>query len=229
MSVGAEPAIRIFLTCSGSFHRRAVRRALDSIPGLAVVGEAQSAREAVEGVRRLDPDIALLDADMLATELAAVIREVIQHAADTKVIVLSSDVDHTLLCDTLKTGAAGLVSKKAALSDLADAARTVQRGGRAIPVDMMGALIDQLLHEQTKHSKALRRLATLTRQELVVLRLLSDGATTKMIGEILTISEKTARTHVQRILRKLKLHSRLEAVAFVNRHDLTGELVAATG
>jgi DNA-binding NarL/FixJ family response regulator len=121
------------------------------------------------------------------------------------------------------------VTKESPLADLGAAARSVHRGETVVPGRMLGDLIETLLHRQRTQLEAFRRMSRLTPREREVLGLLTEGADKNTIARALVISPQTARTHIQNILTKLGLHSRLEAVAYVMRNRLLEDHAEAVG
>src|SRR5439155_2835917 len=128
------------------------------------------------------------------------------------------------LVGALEAGASGYLTKARPLAELIDATRALRRGETHIPPGMMAALLSGLIHRRRDQDQALRRLGNLTRREREVLVQLSAGADNLGIAEKLVISPETARTHVQNIISKLGVHSRLEAVALVSQNGLREEL-----
>ena len=93
---------------------------------------------------------------------------------------------------------------------------------------MLGTLLHRLIQRRRERDEALRRMAGLTRREREVLALLADGGDNETIADRLFISPETARTHIQNVLGKLRVHSRLEAASFVNQSGIFDDLVAVS-
>jgi two-component system NarL family response regulator len=141
-----------------------------------------------------------------------------------RVLILAGQADLRSLMDSLEAGADGYLTKDRPLADLVDAVRALGRGESVVPPTMLGKLIDRLLHRRREQDDAFRRLAQLSRREREVLALLAAGCDNNAIAQTLIISPQTARTHIQNVLKKLRVHSRLEAAAFVRRNRLLDEL-----
>jgi DNA-binding NarL/FixJ family response regulator len=216
--------ITVLLADSHSLFRDAVRIVLQNQTGLVVVAEARDGLEAVAEAERTDPDVALLDANLpncdgiRATEL---IRE---RVPGCRVIVISGEEDQQVLTKALEAGAAGYLTKEFPLSYLIEAASSVHRGDMLVPPRMLGPLLTRLLRRRREQDEAMRLWSRLTRREQEVLTLLADGADNDGIAQTLVISPQTARTHIQNVLGKLGVHSRLEAAAFVVQNGIQGEL-----
>jgi DNA-binding NarL/FixJ family response regulator len=118
------------------------------------------------------------------------------------------------------------VTKDHPLEYLVHAIHAICRGDTLVPPAMLGALLDGLLRRRRQQHEALRLATSLTRREREVARLISQGASTRSIAESLVISNETARTHVQRVLTKAGVHSRLELAALLNETGLLDGLVS---
>jgi len=125
----------------------------------------------------------------------------------------------------MEADASGYVTKESGLDQLVEATRAVHRGETRVPSKMLGPLLGRLIHRQRDEDEAMRKLSRLTRREREVLALMMRGADNAVIAQALTISPETARTHIQNILGKLGLHSRLEAVAFASGNGIVNRLV----
>ena len=220
--------IRILLADEQSLFREAVRSVLEAEPDLDVVAEARDGHQAVAEAERSQPDVVLLDAALPNCDgirAAGLIRE---RVPASRVLILCEEEDDRVLVDALEAGANGFLSKGSPLSELIEAARSLFRGEILIPPRMMGSLLARLIRRRREQDEAHVRLSRLTRREQEVLRLLARGADNDGIAQALVISPQTARTHVQNVLGKLGVHSRLEAAAFVTRSGLLDELSEPT-
>jgi DNA-binding NarL/FixJ family response regulator len=216
--------IRILLADEQALFREAVRAVLEGEPDLVVVAEARDGSQAVSEAERTVPDVAILDAGLPngnGIRATGLIRE---RVPGCRVLVTSGLDDGRILVDALEAGASGFLSKGSPLSELIVAARALARGEILIPPTMLGGLLDRLIGRRREQNDALRLLGRLTRREKEVLRLLVEGADNDAIAQSLVISPQTARTHVQNVLTKLEVHSRLEAAAFVTRTGVLDEL-----
>jgi DNA-binding NarL/FixJ family response regulator len=144
------------------------------------------------------------------------------------VLVLTSEEELAPLIDALRAGATGYLTKETSLDELVDAAKAVAKGEVAVPPQMLGELLTTLVQQGGKKTDdSIMTLSKLTRRERQVLALLADGSDKDAIAVALAISPQTARTHVQNILAKLGLHSRLEAAAFARKHPILKQFVAS--
>jgi DNA-binding NarL/FixJ family response regulator len=216
--------MRILVANEHSLFRQAVRAGLEMQTDLEVVAEAGEGLGAVAEVKRTSPDLAILDLglpDCDGVRAAMMIREA---APSCRVLILAAQADLRSLMEALEAGADGYLTKDRPLADLVDAVRALGRGESVVPPTMLGKLIDRLLHRRREQDDAFRRLAQLSRREREVLALLAAGCDNNAIAQTLIISPQTARTHIQNVLKKLRVHSRLEAAAFVRRNRLLDEL-----
>lgn len=220
-------AIRILLAGEQSLFREAVRVVLESQPDLEVVGEAGDGLQAPAVAERTQPDLALVDMNLPNADGVRAIQVILGRAPECRVLVLADDEDHELLIEVLEAGAAGFLTKGSPLADLIEAARRVHRGEVLIPPRLLGPLLGRLIRRRRERDDAFRQMAKLTKREREILALLTDGADNNVIAQALVISPGTARTHIQNVLGKLGVHSRLEAAAFVIRNGILEELQQA--
>ncbi len=168
----------------------------------------------VATVREHQPDICLLDRYFGDGDGLNVIGEILNAGEHTKVLVLTADGDVQGMRDALGKGAAGYVNKMCGLAVLGGAIRGVMDG--EVVVEMAASRAPRLAGTTDA-----RRLAThLTARERQCLRMLVDGAHTTAMAKQLGVAPTTVRTHVQSVLTKLGVHSRLEAASFAMRHNL---------
>jgi two-component system, NarL family, nitrate/nitrite response regulator NarL len=140
------------------------------------------------------------------------------------VLVLDGAGSDEMLLHAIESGAAGYVTGHGGLAGIVEAIHTIARGESVVPPAMLGTLLRGLIERQREAAEAAERLVTLTRRELEVLSLLVEGQDATRIAAVLVISPETARTHVQRVLRKLGVHSRLEAMTLVATTGLAERL-----
>jgi DNA-binding NarL/FixJ family response regulator len=224
-----DTPIRILLADPHGLFREALRAGLESEPDLRVVGEAGSGPEAIAEIERSAPNVAIVEMDLPITDAAETTALIKDRVPSCRVLVMGATEDSSRLIEVLDAGATGYVSKESPLADLINATRAVHRGDTLIPPKMLGPLLATLLRRKRELGGAHARIARLTRREREVLALLADGADNDYIARTLVISPQTARTHVQNILAKLSVHSRLEAAAFVTQNAILSDLVMADG
>ncbi len=219
-----ESPIRVLLADEQSLFREALSLGLRRERRLEVVGEARDGLQAVSEAERSLPDVAILDADLPNCDGIRATALIRQRVPGCRVLVVSGREDQQVLIAALQAGADGYLTKERPLTELIEATILVDRGEVAIPRHMLGPLLDDLLRRHSKQSEAIRRIAKLSRRERQVLALLAQGGDNDAIAQTLVISPQTARTHVQNVLGKLGVHSRLEAAAFVRQSGILDEL-----
>jgi DNA-binding NarL/FixJ family response regulator len=193
----------------------AIGQTLSSM-GMTLVGIATSGEKALNVVREQRPDLVLVDVGLPDQDGIALGRAILAEAPDTKVVALTALEDDATMQDALRSGFHGYLTKNSepekfrrALESVSDGQVVFQhRVGRAGVFGENDSTEAELLARQ------------LTPREIEVLQLLAEGAASPVIAERLAVSPNTVRTHVQGILTKLQVHSRLEAAAFAVRHDL---------
>jgi two-component system nitrate/nitrite response regulator NarL len=209
-----------------ALFRDAVRIALSEEPGVVIVAEARDGRQAITEALRMRPNVALIDATLPDRQAMRATALITEQVPECKVVVLSDKEDERILIEAVEAGARGFVTKEGPLATLVDVVKRVDAGETLIPGAMLGTLLTRLVNRRHQQDDAVRMMVRLTRREKEVLGLLADGADNDVIARALVMSPQTARTHIQNILRKLGVHSRLEAAAFVVRNGLQ-DLVGA--
>jgi DNA-binding NarL/FixJ family response regulator len=221
MNQAAE--VRVFLADGHSLFRDALSTALAAELDLVVVGEARDGLEAVAEATRTEPQVAVLDADLPngdGVRAAGLIRD---RLPECRIVILAAEEDPEVLTSAVEVGASGYVTKASPLSELVEAIRSVHRGDTLVPAQMLGGLLERLIRRRQEQDEAVRRLGRLTAREREVLSLLAQGGDNDSIAQALVISPQTARTHIQNVLVKLVVHSRLEAAALAIQNGLPSE------
>lgn len=179
-----------------------------------VVGRSSLAADAFAMVQGLEPDLVLVDAAIGLGETPSLVDRILRERPDIKVVALGDDHDANLVMAALKAGAAGVVGKTHGAETVLRVARGVLGGEGAVPRSMVLEVTRRLIAGERVSGSPLARLSPRERQ---VLALLSRGWDNARIGADLFISQHTVRTHIQNILEKLGMHSKLEAAAFAMR------------
>jgi DNA-binding NarL/FixJ family response regulator len=198
--------------------REAMATALSQEPGIAVAGQSGSLAEARRMLR--DVDVAVLDLglpDGFGADLIADLRAANPHS---QALVLSATLDHAAIARAVDRGAAGVLDKTATLQEVVAAVKKLRAGETLVPLREVAELLRFAREEQERYRLARFAADALTEREREVLQLLADGLNTQQISERLHISPRTHRNHVAGILRKLDVHSQLQAVLLALRLDL---------
>jgi DNA-binding NarL/FixJ family response regulator len=198
-------------------------------PDMEVVGEAADGREALAAVERLRPDVVVMDIQMPHLDGIEVTRRIAgpEAAAPTKVLVVTTFNVDRYVYEALRSGASGFLLKDAPLDDLVEGVRTVARGDSLLAPAVTRTLIGRFADRVRPAAEApdTGPLDGLARRELEVLRLIARGLSNAEIAAELVLSVETVKTYVSRILTKLDLRDRVQAVVLAYR---TG-LVSAAG
>ncbi len=221
-----DRSIRILLADEQGLFLEAVRATLDREPDLQVVAEAEDGYQAIAKADESDPDVAILSANLPNCDGIRAASVIVQRVPGCSVLILSGaeETGARRVVDAVEAGASGYLTKDIPLADLIEATRALRRGEILIPDQMLVAFLGSFVRRWREVQEALRTVARLTRREKEVLALLAEGGNNEGIARALVISPDTARTHIQNILNKLHLHSRLEAAAFVRRTGILQEL-----
>jgi len=195
--------------------RAGFRSLLQSEPDLQVVGEAANGEEALEVVRRLAPDVTLMDIRMPVLDGIATTRALLDEGVSTRVLVLTTfDLDEYVF-EALRAGASGFLLKDAPAEELVAAIRIVASGDSLLAPGVTRRVIDAFVRRPPIATrKPDPALARLTPREVEVLGLLARGLPNADIGQRLFVSEATTKTHVSNVLSKLGLRDRVQAVIF---------------
>ena len=210
--------------------RAGFRSLLDGEPDLEVVGEASDGEQGVDVVRRLQPDVTLMDIRMPVLDGLAATRQIVEAGIPTRVLVLTTfDLDEYVF-EALRAGASGFLLKDAPAEELAAAIRTVAAGDSLLAPGVTRRVIDAFVRRAAPTAPGPdARMSLLTPREVEVLGLLARGLSNLDIAERLFVSEGTTKTHVSNVLAKLGLRDRVQAViyAYENGVVVAGERTAA--
>lgn len=185
---------------------------------MSVVDEAVTGVQAVEKARSLKPNIMLLDLIMPEMGGVEVLEALAGDKLPTRIIVLTGADDDELLARCIQSGAMGYLLKDAASNQLVDAIRTVAAGGCWLPPGLTEKLFRGMAKKPRGEDSA--KLSLLTAREVEVFKLLGEAKSNSEIADTLFISEHTVKVHVGRILEKLGISGRAEAVKFAIRNGL---------
>jgi len=200
--------IRVLLADDQRLVRSGFRMILKAEPGVEVVGEAADGREAIEQARALAPDVVLMDVRMPNLDGIEATRRIVGEAEAPRVIVLTTFDEDEYVFGALRAGASGFLLKDAPEDQLVAAIRVAADGGSLFAPSVTRRLIERF----AGHSDPPAGLADLTDREREVLTLVARGLSNAEIAAELIVSETTVKTHVARMLMKLGLRDRVQAV-----------------
>ena len=210
--------IRILLVDDDDLMRAGLRAVLSSDDELEIVGEVSGGRGAVGAVRETRPHIVLMDIRMPDLDGIAATREVLSAMPDAKIVMLTTFEDDDYLFGALAAGASGFLLKRTRPEDLIAAIRTVAEGDALLSPSVTRRVIDRAATQpRLARTDALDRL---TPREREVLKLIARGLSNAEIAETLVVEETTVKTHVKRLLAKLGLRDRVQAVIFAYEHGV---------
>ena len=210
-------SIRLILVDDHRLMRECLRRLIERDSDLDVIGEAENGHQAVKLAKVLKPDVALVDVampDMNGVEATCQIKEV---CPQTKVVALSMHTDRSYVSRMLCAGACGYLSKDCASQELITALHSVVSGRTYLSPRIASVVVDDYVRQKISRTTG----SLLTDREKEVLRLLTEGLSTKDIAEQLQISVRTVETHRSNIMSKANAHSLAELTKFAVREGLS--------
>jgi DNA-binding NarL/FixJ family response regulator len=210
--------IRVLLVDDHQLLTDALSRALAREPDIDVVGVAGS----VDAARRLSEqplDVVLMDYRLPDGTGAEATRAIKSRWPEARVVMLTALNDDETVLESIQAGADGYMTKDRAVDDVVSAVRSAHAGDTLLPRAVIIGIAQRVAAARDRNADR-RPIESLTPREIEVLRALTDGMSTREICDRLFIAPNTLRTHVQNIMGKLRVHSKLEAVAFALRHRL---------
>ena len=212
--------VRVLLVDDHALFRSGIRALLQEYPDFEIVGETADGMEGVKRAKQLRPDVVLLDLHMPGVSGSDALRLMLQDSGDVHVLMLTVSEDADDLLDTLRAGAAGYLLKNIEADTLANAIRMAARGEPVISQPMMSKLL-AVQHERSSTPAAdAAALGKLTPRERDILVCVAKGLSNKHIARDLEVAESTVKIHVQSILKKLHLNSRVQAAVFAVEHGV---------
>jgi two-component system response regulator NreC len=204
--------IRLLLVDDHQIVRAGLRMLFMAEPDMEIVGEVDSAEEALQAVRELTPDVVIMDVAMPGMSGIEATRRIKEADPDVVVLALTMHEDEQYFFEMLNAGAAGYVPKRAAPDDLVSAIRVVSQGNVFLYPTLAKLLVKDFVQRSESGSES--RVEILTPREREVLTYIAEGYTNREVAEALVISHKTVDRHRENIMRKLNLHSRVELVKY---------------
>jgi DNA-binding NarL/FixJ family response regulator len=212
--------IRVLIADDQAVVRSGLELILEAQDDLDVVGQAANGAEAIDLVHSLQPDVVLMDIRMPVLDGIEATRQLAASAAHARVLVLTTYGLDEYVYDALKAGAAGFLVKTDSPERLVEAVRVVAAGEALLAPAITRRLIKRFLAAPPPNAEPPRALAELTAREREVLEHLARGQSNAEIAQTLFITEGTVKTHVARILAKLELRDRVQAVVYAYEHGL---------
>lgn len=208
----------VLLADDQELMRMAFRMVMDTQPDISIVGEASNGREAVDAVKRLEPDVVLMDVRMPEMDGVHATRLIVESDSRSRIIILTTfDLDEYVYA-ALRAGASGFLLKDTQPGDLLSGIRAVASGDAVVAPSVTRRLLSTYAHRLPAsgnlNDEQHERLELLTAREREVLLQVARSLSNAEIAEHLVLSEATVKTHVGRILSKLELRDRVQIVVF---------------
>ena len=212
--------VRVLLVDDDDLMRAGLRAVLSSDKGVTVVGEASDGRGSIELVRKLAPDVVLMDVRMPDLDGISATRELLARSPEVKVVILTTFEQDDYIFGALRAGASGFLLKRTKPEELIAAIHTIAAGDSLLSPSVTRRVIERMAEEPVPERSGGERLDELTPRELEVLELIARGLSNSEIAAAFVIEQSTVKTHVKRVLMKLRLRDRVQAVIFAYEHGL---------
>jgi NarL family two-component system response regulator LiaR len=207
-----DDRIKVLIVDDHKVVRQGLRTFLELQADVIVVGEADDGQTAVEMVRKLNPDVVLMDLVMPRLDGISATRQVKALGTDVKVIALTSFTEDDKVFPAIQAGASSYLLKDVSPDDLVDAIRAAHRGETRLHPEIARKLMEQVTRQTpSRHEPYMEEI---TDREIDVVRLVAQGRSNQQIASELFISEKTVKTHVSNILNKLQLQDRTQLAIY---------------
>ncbi len=213
--------IKILIAEDDSLLRRTLVELLELDPEFSVVSHVQNGQMALEHVGVTRPDVVLTDIEMPKLNGIELTRQIKEGFPDTAVVILTKFDDDENLFNAVRAGACGYVLKDAPIEEIKEAVREAQAGAGHLNPALVAKVLGEFQRVSQTNATRKELFAELTRREMEVLEMLGKGMKNRAIAEALFLSEKTVKTHVGAVLKKLHVNDRTEAALLANKHGLT--------
>lgn len=210
--------IRIVLIDDHTLFRSGIKALLTRQPEFVVIGEASDGLSGVKIVEQHRPDIVLLDLDMPVMNGREALAQILSSRPEQNVVMLTVSEDSEDLTECMRLGARGFLLKNINADFLVDAIKQAMHGNNVFSPEMTARLVQSLIRPH--HANTSSALDALTPRELEILGHLAAGHSNKIIARKLDLAESTIKVHVQNILRKLELSSRVQAAVYAVQHNV---------
>jgi DNA-binding NarL/FixJ family response regulator len=213
-----SPSIRVVLVDDHALVRQGFRRILDDDPELTVVGEASNGADAIALVKKIDPDVVVMDMAMPEMSGLHATMEMIKQRPGTRVLILSMYSDEQYVRNALDAGAKGYILKSAIENDLTRAVKAVAAGEQYLAPELSSLLIRAI--QTGSFEKSSDPYERLTQREKQVLQLIAHGKSNKEIAVMLDLSVNTVAVHRANLMSALGVHKTAELVLFAVKKGL---------
>ena len=205
---------RVLIADDDELMRAGLVELLGGEESIEIAGQARTGREALERARTLKPDVVLMDVRMPDMDGIAATAELATSAPEARVLVLTTFEEDDYIFGALRAGASGFLLKRSRPEELIEGVRTVAAGESLLSPSVTRRVVDRMAQQPTPDLSGETKLAELTAREREVLELIASGLSNREIAAELVIEQATVRSHIRRILMKLDLRDRVQAVVF---------------
>ncbi len=206
--------VKVVVVDDDDLMRAGLRSVLSSDDAIEVVGEARDGREAVSRVPRLAPDVVLMDVRMPEMDGIAATAQLLADSSAAKILIVTTFEHDEYVFGALKAGASGFLLKRSSPEELIAGIHTVAAGEALLAPSITKRVVDRMASQPVPRAADDSALAELTPREREVLGLLARGMSNREIAQALVVEENTVKSHVKRVLMKLDLRDRVQAVIF---------------
>jgi DNA-binding NarL/FixJ family response regulator len=207
-------SITVLIADDQDLVREGLRMLLQAEPGITVVGEAGTGSEAIAEARKLDPDVVLMDIRMPGMDGIEAAAHLARPGSRAKILMLTTHDLDEYVYRAMRAGASGFLLKDASRDQLATAVRTVAAGEALLAPSVTRRLIEDFCRRPSPDGAAADAARKLTGRELEIVKLVATGLTNAEIAARLYLSDATVKSHIARILAKLRLRDRIQVVVF---------------
>jgi DNA-binding NarL/FixJ family response regulator len=217
----SESPVRVLIVDDDALMRAGLRGILANDEAIEVVGEAADGRDAIYRTRLLRPEVVLMDVRMPDLDGISATRKLLDAFPDTRVVILTTFEQDDYIFGALRAGASGFLLKRTRPEELVAAVHTIAAGDSLLSPSVTSRVIERMAQQPGPDASRDARLDELTPRERDVLELLARGLSNAEIAAALRIEESTVKTHVKRLLAKLRVRDRVQAVIFAHQSGLT--------
>jgi two-component system response regulator NreC len=211
--------IKVLIVDDHTLVRDGIRALLALVADIKVVGEASNGKEALEKVKKLTPDVVLMDLAMPIMSGLEATRRIRKRFPGIKVLALTQYEDREYIIPTIEAGARGFISKTAAFSELASAIQAVYQGGSFLSPIAAAAIVEECQQKVTGEGEK-DSYQNLTDRERETLKLVAEGYTAREIADMLVISLRTVETHKTNLMKKLDIRNKADLIRFAIRKGI---------
>ena len=220
--MGLTHSLQVIIVDDHRLFREGLRLILKGMNGVDIVAEAANGIQAIELIDKLKPDIAIVDITIPQLNGCNLLTVIKQKSPETKALMLTNSTDEDAIIKALMAGAKGYLSKDASVSCLLNAIKVIDNGELWVERKLIAKYFNDAANSNSVQQEPRKKAnQALTPREKEVLHLLTEGKTNKEIAQKLFISEKTVKSHLNRIFKKFNVTRRLEAILYAIKQGLS--------